>query len=141
MSGPISASRRARADVRSVSRTRPTVAQSQSRRSLPREADEEGPGTTGPPYRSAPDGKTRRGALCELFALAIYQLEGRPPLVCAGAGGSLFGRRHELESRSDGRGPRSEALLEEVADLLGAPPLLGPVTLELRSDRDELVFS
>ena len=47
----------------------------------------------------------------------------------------------EPEPRSDGSGPGSQTLLEEIADLLGTPPLLGPVTLELCRDRDELVFS
>jgi len=99
------------------------------------------PLTTGPPYRRGPDGETGCCALCELFALVIYQLEGRPLPVGVAVHRSRVGRGDELQAGGKRRCPPVEPLLEEIADLLRAPPLLGPVPLELRRDRDELVFS
>jgi len=143
MSCPSSTSRRARAEERSVSRTRPTVAQSQSRCSFPRGVDVDLPVTGDVAHHN---GRARTDkypvfALCELFALAVYQLEGRRALLGPVVGRSPVGGSHEPQTRRDRRRAAAEPLLEEIADLLGPPPLLGPVAFELRCDRDELVFS
>jgi len=63
----------------------------------------------------------------------------RPAVVVAWVSWSRVGTGHELQP-GRGRGLLGEPLFQEIADLLGASPLLGPVALELGRNRDELVF-